>query len=219
MPEASSPFATVSAPATPHWTGVAPPPRWRLDPSLVFPAPRRRPTGSETPALDRQLRELIDEHASAVYQLAFGMLHDRGLAEDVVQETMIKAWRSLGTFRGDSSMRTWVLRIAHNTSIDAMRRRRDRSFAPEDLPETAETEGGTEDPAARAAGRSDLATLRSALGELDELSRSIVVLREIEGLSYAQIAATLDISTALVKTRLLRARRSLQRAVRPPEQT
>lgn len=183
----------------------------------VFPAPRRRPTGSETPALDRQLRELIDEHASAVYQLAFGMLHDRGLAEDVVQETMIKAWRSMGSFRGDSSMRTWVLRIAHNTSIDAMRRRRDRSVAPEDLPENPDAEGGSDDPAARAAGRSDLAQLRVALEGLDEMSRSIVVLREIEGLSYAQIADTLDISTALVKTRLLRARRSLQQAVRPPE--
>ena len=182
----------------------------------MFPAPRRRPTGSETPALDRQLRELIDEHAAAVYQLAFGMLHDRGLAEDVVQETMIKAWRSLGSFRGDSSMRTWVLRIAHNTAIDAMRRRRDRSVAPEDLPENPDVEGG-DDPAARAAGRSDLAQLRIALEGLDELSRSIVVLREIEGLSYAQIADTLDISTALVKTRLLRARRALQQAVRPPE--
>ena len=70
----------------------------------------------------------------------------------------------------------------------------------------------------RAAGRSDLATLRVALADLDQLSRSIVVLREIEGLSYSDIAETLDISTALVKTRLLRARRALQAAVRPPEE-
>jgi RNA polymerase sigma-70 factor (ECF subfamily) len=77
----------------------------------------------------------------------------------------------------------------------------------------------TTDPAARTAGRSDLATLRDALSELDQLSRSIVVLREIEGLSYQEIAETLDISTALVKTRLLRARRTLQAAVRNPEAT
>lgn len=188
----------------------------------MFPNPRRRHSpGPERPELDRQLRELIDEHAGAVYQLAFGILHDRGLAEDVVQETMIKAWRSLEGFRGESSMRTWVLRIAHNTSIDALRRRRDRSVAPEDLSEQlggSALAGSADDPADRADGRSDLATLRTALGQLDQLSRSIVVLREIEGLSYAQIAETLDISVALVKTRLLRARRSLQSAVRPSEQ-
>lgn len=186
----------------------------------MFPVPRRRTSpGPERPELDKQLRELIDDHAAAVYQLAYGILHDRGLAEDVVQETMIKAWRSLEGFRGDAALRTWVLRIAHNTAIDALRRRRDRAVAPEDLPEQGPgTEGaGADDPAERADGRSDLATLRDALAQLDQLSRSIVVLREIEGLSYAEIAETLDISVALVKTRLLRARRTLQSAVRPPE--
>lgn len=186
----------------------------------MFPLPRRRRTARpETPALDRQLRELIDEHAAAVYQLAFGILRDRGLAEDVVQETMIKAWRGLGDFRGDASTRTWILRIAHNAAIDALRRRRDATLAPEDLPETGRLPDDTTDPAARTAGRSDLATLRDALSELDQLSRSIVVLREIEGLSYQEIADTLGISTALVKTRLLRARRALQAAVRNPEAT
>jgi RNA polymerase sigma-70 factor (ECF subfamily) len=188
----------------------------------VFPVHRRRTSpGPERPELDKQLRELIDEHAAAVYQLAYGILHDRGLAEDVVQETMIKAWRSLDGFRGDAALRTWVLRIAHNTAIDALRRRRDRAVAPEDLPEQAPgtvVTAGADDPADRADGRSDLATLREALSQLDQLSRSIVVLREIEGMSYAQIAETLDISVALVKTRLLRARRTLQSAVRPPEQ-
>jgi RNA polymerase sigma-70 factor (ECF subfamily) len=185
----------------------------------VFPLPRRRrQAGPDGPALDRQLRQLIDEHAAAVYQLAFGILHDQGLAEDVVQETMIKAWRGLADFRGDSSTRTWVLRIAHNTAIDALRRRRDRSVAPEDLPDAVHGDDDAQDPASRAEGRSDLATLSEALATLDQLSRSIVVLREIEGLSYAEIAATLDISTALVKTRLLRARRALQAAVRSPEE-
>ncbi len=194
-----------------------PPRRFRpQDPhtgTVLFPIPRRSRPEPRGPELDRQLRQLIDEHAAAVHHLAYGILHDPGLAEDVVQETMIKAWRGLADFRGDSSTRTWVLRIAHNTAVDALRRRRDRAVAPEDLPE--DSAGSTlADPAARAAGRSDLATLRDALADLDQLSRSIVVLREIEGLSYQEIAETLDISTALVKTRLLRARRTLQAAVR-----
>lgn len=182
----------------------------------MFPLSRRR-RHSEPPLLDRQLAELIDEHAAAVYHLAFGILRDTGLAEDVVQETMVKAWRSLGEFRGDSSTRTWVLRIAHNTAIDVLRRRREQAMAPEDLHDA--TDGTTlDDPARRAAGRAEMELLREALASLDELSRSIVVLREIEGLSYQEIADTLEVPVATVKTRLLRARRTLGAAVRNPEE-
>jgi RNA polymerase sigma-70 factor (ECF subfamily) len=182
----------------------------------VFPRTRRRPRSEEPPLLDRQLAQLIDEHAAAVYHVANGVLHDPGLAEDVVQETMVKAWRSLETFRGDSSMRTWVLRIAHNTAIDALRRRREQAMAPSDLHLRAPATT-VDDPARRAAGRADVEALRGALARLDELSRTIVVLRELEGLSYAEIAETLDVPVATVKTRLLRARRALGAAVHEEE--
>jgi RNA polymerase sigma-70 factor (ECF subfamily) len=177
----------------------------------VLPLPRRhrRPPQDEGPLLDRQLRDLIDDHADAVFRVAFGILHDRGLAEDVVQDTMVKAWESMDGFRGDASIRTWVLRIAHNTAISALRRRRDRSMAPEDLPERP----SADDTAGRAAARDNLAAVREALGGLDEVSRSIVVLREVEGLSYQQIADALEVPVPTVKTRLLRARRALQAAV------
>lgn len=166
--------------------------------------------------LDRQLAGLIDEHSAAVFHVAFGVLRDRGLAEDVVQETMIKAWRSLGTFRGDSSTRTWVLRIAHNTAIDALRRRRERTIDPKDLEDPA---GATtlDDPARRVVGREDVGHLRTALEQLDELSRTIVVLREVEGLSYQEIADTIEVPVATVKTRLLRARRTLEDAIKNEE--
>ncbi len=159
--------------------------------------------------LDRQLSELIDQNADAVFRVAYGILHDRGLAEDVVQETMVKAWESFAEFRGDASARTWVLRIAHNTAISALRRRRDQAMAPEDLPEVA----AAEDPSERAAGRSNLAAVGRALEGLDELSRTVVVLREVEGMTYQQIADALEVPVPTVKTRLLRARRALQAAV------
>lgn len=181
---------------------------------LPLPRRRRHPQAAETPVLDRQLRELIDQHADAVFHLAYGILHDRGLAEDVVQETMIKAWQSLDSFRGEAAIRTWVLRIAHNTSISALRRRRDQSMAPEDLPDRP----SGDETASRADGRHDLAQVRSALEALDETSRSIVVLREVEGLSYQQIADALEVPVPTVKTRLLRARRTLQAAVEPTEE-
>ena len=180
----------------------------------MFPLSRRRRT-PDPPLLARQLTQLIDEHAAAVYHVAFGVLRDAQLAEDVVQETMIKAWKSLGDFRGESSTRTWVLRIAHNTAIDALRRRRERSVAPSDL---RDDDGSTvDDPARRAEGRADVELLREALAALDEMSRTIVVLREVDGLSYQEIADTLEIPIATVKTRLLRARRALDGALRDEE--
>jgi len=151
-----------------------------------------------------------------VYRVAFGVLRDQGLAEDVVQETMIKAWRSMEGFRGDSSTRTWVLRIAHNTAVDALRRRRERVVAPEDLRRDGDATT-MDDPARRFAGREDVGVLRDALASLDELSRTIVVLRELEGLSYQDIARTLEVPVTTVKTRLLRARRALGAAVMDEE--
>lgn len=164
------------------------------------------------PDLDRALERLIADHSDAVFRVTYGVLRDRGLAEDAVQETMIRAWRGLDGFRGDASERTWVLRIAHHTAVSALRRRRDRSTAPEDLP--SEHPGDrSADPAVRAAGRADLAAVGAALNDLDETSRSIVVLREVEGLSYQQIADALGVNVPTVKTRLLRARRTLQAAL------
>ncbi len=167
---------------------------------------RSRSTTSDSS--DERLRALIDEHAAAVYRVALGIVRDPSLAEDVVQETMIKAWRSIESFRGESSERGWILRIAHNTAVSTLRRIRDEATDPSLIPERM-----TVDTETRAEQRADLAALRGALDELDELSRSILVLRDVEALPYSAIADTLGVSVPLVKTRLLRARRELQRSV------
>ncbi len=149
-----------------------------------------------------------------MFRVANGVLRNPSLAEDAVQETMIKAWQSLPSFRGDASLRSWILRIAHNTSISMLRRRRDRIMAPEDMPEVV---GGI-DPARSSAALDDLRVVRHALEELDELSRSVVILREVEGMSYQEIADTLGVAVPTVKTRLLRARRTLGRALEETEE-
>ncbi|MBV6507201.1 MAG: ECF RNA polymerase sigma factor SigH [Acidimicrobiales bacterium] len=153
---------------------------------------------------------LVEEHAEAIYRVAVSIVRDPHLAEDVVQETVIKAWEALPRFRGESSLRAWVLRIAHNTSISALRRRRDEYMAPDMMPEQIAAEGVE----ARVEGREELARLRGALDALDDLSRSMVVLRELEGLSYQEISEMLAVPLPTVKTRLLRARRALQEALR-----
>lgn len=155
------------------------------------------------------LEELVREHLDAVYRVAFGVVRDAALAEDVTQDAILNAWRALPNFRGDSSLRSWLLRITRNTAISALRRRREEVRDPELLPETR-SNTSTEKQVVDAMS---IDAFEGALYELDELSRSIVVLREVEGLSYDEIAEVLAVPLPTVKTRLLRARRVLASAL------
>lgn len=155
------------------------------------------------------LQALVTEHSAAIYRVALSIVRDAALAEDVTQDTLIKAWQALPSFRGESSLKSWVLRIAHNTAVSTLRRRRDVLREPTELPErpTRET------VESRVQGREALREFEDALGGLDDLSRSIVVMREIEQLSYDEISEALGVPLPTVKTRLLRARRALASAL------
>ena len=144
-----------------------------------------------------------------MYRVAFSVVRDSALAEDVSQDAILKAWNALPTFRGDSSLRSWLLRITHNTAISSLRKRREELRDPDLLPE-APTRTSTE---SEVLDRISMADFEEALDKLDELSRSIVVLREIEGLPYDEIAELLEVPLPTVKTRLLRARRVLAAAL------
>jgi len=158
------------------------------------------------------MHALMVEHSDAVFRLAFSVVRDRALAEDVTQETMLKAWLALPTFRGESSLRGWIMRIAHNTAISTLRSRKALVSDPMEMPEEpARPEHSTERRVEGAAAVDDFV---DALDELDDLSRSIVVLREIEGMSYDEISRVLDVSLPTIKTRLLRSRRFLGNALR-----
>lgn len=155
------------------------------------------------------MEELVVEHGDAVYRVALSVTRDPVLAEDVSQDALIKAWQALPSFRGDSPLRNWVLRITHNTAISTLRKRRDELREPDQLPErlaTGSVESAVQD-------RLALGRFEEALADLDEVSRSIVVLREVEGLSYSELCDVLDLPMPTVKTRLLRARRQLAQAL------
>ncbi|MGH1504426.1 MAG: RNA polymerase sigma factor [Acidimicrobiales bacterium] len=170
----------------------------------------RAPRDRESSDSDK-LHELVVEHGDAVYRLALSVVRDRALAEDVAQDTMIKAWLALPSFRGESSLRGWLMRIAHNTAISTLRTRRALVTDPTDLPdEPVRPEQSVEH---RVEDRGAMDAFTDALDLLDELSRSIVVLREIERMSYDEIAEILDVPLPTVKTRLLRARRRLGTAL------
>lgn len=173
--------------------------------------PIRVPTAGAEPNPD-DMHALMVEHSDAVFRLAFSVVRDRSLAEDVTQETMLKAWLALPTFRGESSLRGWIMRIAHNTAISTLRSRRSILSDPNEMPEAPEIiEKSTERRVEGAAAVDDFV---EALDLLDDLSRSIVVLRELEGMSYDEISRVLDVPLPTIKTRLLRSRRFLGNALK-----
>jgi RNA polymerase sigma-70 factor, ECF subfamily len=159
----------------------------------------------EKAQLDNELVQLAEEHAESIYRVAVSIVRDPGLAEDVVQETLMKAWRGLPSFRGEASIRRWILRIAHNTAVSILRVRREESQSPETLPHDVAPHSVEETAHLRLA----ITRLWDALGRLDASTRAIVVLRDVEGLSYDEVARTLNLPLPTVKTRLFRGRRSL----------
>lgn len=129
-------------------------------------------------------------------------------AEDLAQETFLKAFGAIGRFDGRSALFTWMYRIAVNTARDWVDHRRRRPAVPLHGPEGPRHEPsapgpGPEEAAVRAEER---AAVRRALARLPEPFRSTLVLREMEGLSYEEIAQTLDVSIGTVESRIFRAR-------------
>ncbi len=190
--------------------GIVPPSRSSTSETTDVVTPGR--LGDDRRLGDDDLRSLLDAHGAAMYRLAVSIVRDPALAEDVVQESIIKVWTSLGSFRGESSRRTWIMRITHNSAVSQLRRIRDEAWDPALLPDH-QSGDSTE---ALVDARSDLDRLQIALSELDDLSRAILALREIEAMSYNEIAESLGITLGQVKIRLLRARRLLASEVRTP---
>ncbi len=167
--------------------------------------------GPEADADPEELTRLVAEHGEAIYRVALSVVRDAALAEDVAQDTLVKAWLALPNFRGESSVKSWVLRIAHNTAISTLRLRRSVLTDPFSMPEHPQPAGTSVER--RVENSAAMGDFVAELGKLDDLSRSVVVLREVEGLPYDEIAQILDIPLSTVKTRLMRARRRLGTAL------
>jgi RNA polymerase sigma-70 factor (ECF subfamily) len=167
-------------------------------------------SAAESPNPD-DLSALVLEHGDSIYRVALSVVRDSALAEDIAQDTLVKAWLALPTFRGESSLKSWVLRIARNTAISTIRANRMVVMDPFTMPEGEPPRDGTVER--KVENREAMQDFVVALSELDDLSRSVVVLREIEGLAYEEIAEVLDVPLPTVKTRLMRARKRLGSAL------
>jgi RNA polymerase sigma-70 factor (ECF subfamily) len=170
---------------------------------------------------DTAYDELVRIYHASVFHVAYRMLGDPSDAADAVQEIFLKVFRNVGGFRGDSSLKTWIYRIAFSEILNRMRwwKRRFRSAtvslddgpegrapffhlaapgpSPHQALETKEREGA----------------IQHALTKLSGDHRSIVILRDIEGFSYSEIAEVLGISVGTVKSRLARARADMKKSL------
>lgn len=155
---------------------------------------------------EQAFHELVDRYADELYRLALVMLRRPADAEDVLQETFLGAFKSMKRFEGRSSVRTWLTRILMNQV--AMRRRdRARHQAMSGNRDEALTTAARPDTAPGAAWRMDL---EQALERMSEEHRSVIVMREVQGLSYEEIADVLSVPRGTVESRLHRARRALR---------
>jgi len=161
------------------------------------------------------LAALFEARADQLYRLALSLLRDPAEAEDVVQETFLKALTRLEQFEGRARLDTWLYRVAYNASLDRLRRR-----APEPLPEDEpEAEGGplpqvivewSLTPENRLLDAEARAMLETAIQALPATLRPVFLLRDIEGLSGEETAEALGLNAGVVKVRLHRARLALR---------
>src|SRR5437879_5564102 len=165
-------------------------------------------------------RRLVEKYQRRVYQLALGMLKDPDDAMDISQETFVRVHRYLPSFKGDSSFFTWTYRIAVNLCLDAGRKK-GRSEPVEFDEREADIEAAMDPPSSAFAGPQKTALNREladkmeeALASLSENHRAILLLREVEGLSYEELSKALGIRKGTVMSRLFHARLKMQRKLR-----
>lgn len=163
--------------------------------------------------------KLVAMHEKRVYNLALRLTGNPSDGEDAAQEAFLNAWRGLKFFKGDSSFATWLYRLTSNASIDLLRRERSRR-AGETVP-LEDEEGAARldlpDPAPgpeQALERSErTAALRRGLDALSPEHRQVLEMRALDGLSYEEIAALLELTPGTVKSRLARARLALKKVL------
>jgi len=160
---------------------------------------------------------LVDRYRDRIHRLVFGLLRDADEAEDVTQEVFVKAFYRIASYKGDSAFYTWLYRVAVNAATDWRKKwRRRKGLSLEDGPTGS---GGLIDEAPRperlAHGRALGPRTEHALAPLPEKYRTMLVLREYEGLSYDEMARVLSLRKGTVESRLFRARERLKALLTP----
>ena len=168
-------------------------------------------------------KALVIRYQRKVYAVALGIVKDPDLAWDVAQEAFVRVHERLETFEGKAAFSTWLFRVATHLAIDAIRKERaSRRQELDDTDEAAVAEGGEgilstalgNDPRENVLRRELAGEIERALATLSPDHRVILVLREVEGLSYEELAERLEIPKGTVMSRLFHARKKMQVALR-----
>jgi RNA polymerase sigma-70 factor, ECF subfamily len=169
--------------------------------------------------------ELVERYQRKVYSIALGMVKNQEDAMDIAQDAFVKVHRYLGNFQGTSSFYTWLYRIVFNLSIDHVRKEGKRSNTEFD--EKVGYRDATDDSSdfmanrsdlnpAKVIGRKELADrIQEAISELPPYHQAVIILREVEGLSYTEMAKIMKVSKGTIMSRLHHARQKLRRTLGP----
>ena len=169
----------------------------------------------------RAFRELVDRHQRKATAVAHGIVRNHEDAREVVQDAFVRVYRHLADFAGQASFSTWLYRIVVNLAIDLLRKR--APGVAVELDDHTDTDGapqelvpfrGAGDPFASLDRKRLADAMQSALDELPAYHRAVILLREVEGMSYQEIATTMGISKGTVMSRLFHARRKMQKLLR-----
>lgn len=166
---------------------------------------------------DEAFAQLMQDNEKRIYNLTLRMTGNPDDAMDLAQEAFLNAWRGLKFFKGDSTFSTWVYRLASNACIDHLRRKKRRQDIDLPMPMDEEDDRPPDIPDDRFQPERELERqeLRNAvcsgLEQLSDEHRQVLVMREINGLSYQEIANVLDLEAGTVKSRIARARNSLRK--------
>lgn len=158
---------------------------------------------------DERFTEIVTEHSSFVYNVAYRMMGNADDAEEVVQDTFLSAYRARDRFRGDAQVSTWLYRIATNAALMRLRknsRRKEVATDPVEVYQRVDTEDWTEAPDRAALNNELKAQLHESINQLPDDLRVVVVLRDVQGLTNEEAAKILEISVSALKARLHRGR-------------
>ena len=168
-------------------------------------------------------RRLVERHQRRAFVIAFGLVRNEQDARELVQDAFLRVFKSIGNFQGGSSFFTWLYRIITNLSIDLIRKpgrkdaeldenRRELDESDDaDFPLLSRLEGA--DPADGVRRGEIAARLQTALDALPEYHRTVIILREVEGMSYDEMAQAMQVSKGTIMSRLFHARQKLQKAL------
>jgi RNA polymerase sigma-70 factor (ECF subfamily) len=187
------------------------PPAWQEDDERIIGRARSGDVDA--------FHELVDRHQTAIFNVVLRTVRDPGMAEDVTQDAFVRAWRSLGQFRG-GSVRGWLMRIAVNRAYDLLRSQKRRpadsldALEYEPVPAWSSAVSATEEPQAFAARKELSEVLERLLARLPDDQRTALLLVDLEGFSYDEAAGIMAVAPGTIKSRISRARARLREEMR-----